>query len=98
MDALHPVHRLRDLGQLVIFGDVAVNGVAQPVHVGDLLQVQPVRPLFLTLPSCPVILQWNGSIMPEVTPVRRICARWVTSGGSSRLSSTSMTPLFMPHQ
>ena len=58
----------------------------------------PWRPLFLTLPSCPVIRQWNGSIMPEVTPVRKICARWVTSGGSSRLSSTSMTPLFMPHQ
>ena len=42
MNALHPVHRLRYLGQLVIFGDVPVYGIAEIVHVGDLLKVKAV--------------------------------------------------------
>ena len=42
MNALHPVHRLRYLGQLVIFGDVPVHGIAEIVHVGDLLKVKAV--------------------------------------------------------
>ena len=36
MDALHAVHRSGGFAELVKFGDVAVDGVAQPVHVQDL--------------------------------------------------------------
>ena len=38
------------------------------------------------------------TMLPAIMPLRRMLARWRTSWGSSRLSSTSITPLFMPHQ
>ena len=39
---MHAVHRAGLLGQVVVLGDGAVHGVAQIVHVDDLLHIQPV--------------------------------------------------------